>query len=689
MRVALVGIVLAIAAFSAIRMIRAELALTGGEISLPVDDAFIYLQYARAIAEGHPFAYTAGSAPSSGSTSLWYPLLLLPPHLLDLSPTWCISWALSVGFVGYCLCALLVARLAHNLGGVGSGLLALALFFFSPLLLWGFLSGMELALYGTALLGTTLAYLRERKEARFRTLPWWMLALAGSRPEGAVLCGVLGVVMVVDRWRVSKREEGRVFWTPALLIPWIAAALPFAVNLAIDGYVEPMSSQAKSIFSEPYPDTRRELFMAVPGVLRDTASLFLSLLDPGRGFTIPAPLAFVNIAAVLLFVVLAWKFRQRWASGASLLLLIGAGILLNSIAVSRFTHHFRYQHGIFLLFLVLLATGWGRLSSLAWSAAPRPLKLPLAAAALLVPLSTWIAYAVPELRRVPEIYARNCENILHQQVDTGRWIDLNLSHDAVVGLNDAGAIAYYSRRSTVDMLGLTSAGYARAARSGAGCLFEHARRAPLPRKPSYFAVYPGWFPGWKECGILNLELHRSHLELNTICAESDKIVFAAEWNGGGTPESATPIAPALPGRRLVDSLDAAWLPDEQAHDWSSSPPARSVVQAYALGESSERQIVDGGRIVLESAQFRVAAEPASELEMAVRTDARFSSRLRVTVGYQTAGIWEIAKSETGWVEPRFTIPAALVTGSRIQIKLERELSEDGGCFSPFQFWFYQ
>jgi hypothetical protein len=50
------------------RLLRAERLITGGELSLPLDDSFIYLQYARAIAEGHPFVYTPGNAPTNGTT---------------------------------------------------------------------------------------------------------------------------------------------------------------------------------------------------------------------------------------------------------------------------------------------------------------------------------------------------------------------------------------------------------------------------------------------------------------------------------------------------------------------------------------------------------------------------------------------------------------------------------------------
>ena len=56
------------------------------------------------------------------------------------------------------------------------------------------------------------------------------------------------------------------------------------------------------------------------------------------------------------------------------------------------------------------------------------------------------------------------------------------SRHAVVGMNDAGAIAYYGNRRTVDLLGLTSQGFAKAYRSGIGCMFERLRRLPPGRR---------------------------------------------------------------------------------------------------------------------------------------------------------------------------------------------------------------
>ena len=686
----LVLLVVLVAAFHAGRMFRAERAITGGEISLPLDDGFIYLQYARAIAEGHPFVYTPGNAPTTGATSLWYPLLLLPPHLFRLSPSWGIAWSLILGFLGYVWSALLSARLGRLLGGFGGGALALVLFLSSPFLLWGYLSGMELPLYGTVLLGTTLSYLRERREARFPTFPWWTLALAGARPEGAILCAVFGVLAVFDRWCASRRDADRRLWTPALVLPFAAAALPFLVNLAVAGSLESTSSQAKSILAEPYAETRRELLAGAPRVWRDIGSLYLSLLQPGAGGAIPAPVAWVNGSAAVLFLLLAFLPRRRpWEGGPALLPILGVGIVLNSLAVSSFVHLYRYQHGLYTLVLVVFAAGWGRLAWLAWSRTPRAVGAPLAALALLIPLSVWVPRLIPELERIPTFYGHNCENILHQQVTVGRWIDRNLPREAVVGMNDAGAIAYYGRRSTVDLVGLTSAGYARVYRSGLGCLFEHVRRQPPERTPTYFAVYPEWFPYWPESGILGPEAFRAHLALNTICGGTDMVVYPASWIDARAVDAPALPAPAAAKRRLVDSLDVAWLADERRHGWVAEPEARDVLRMYSFEDRPTRPMTDGGRIVFGSFRLQVAAAPGRDLEVVMRTDAWYPSRLRVSVDGSPAGVWEIARSKTAWVEPRFTIPGSSVKGPRPELRFDREKTEEGGDIAPFHFWFYQ
>ena len=695
-RALLALLIVGVTTFHAGRLLKAEREATGGEICLPLDDSFIYLQYARAMAEGHPFVYTPGNAPTTGATSLGYPLLLVPPHLVGASPTFCIAWTLALGLAGYLLSALLMARLGSRLGGFAGGALALTLFLLSPYLLWGYMSGMEIPLYGTVLLASLLAYLKECHAARFPTLRWWLFALAASRPEGAVLAGVFGVLMLADRLRAARGTpasgEGPRLPRWGLLLPFAAAALPFVVNLLVSGSVESTSSQAKSILAEPYGETRLEYIRGLPAVWVSITKAYLVFMHPPAEMRLESALGLVNLAGVALFLLLAFLPRQRpWPRGLALVPLIAAGILIQSIPVFWYVHLYRYLQGLYPLVLLFVGAGWGRVVWFAWKRLPAGLGRPAAVALAAAPLLIWVPRLVPEQARVIRFYGHNCENILHQQVEIGRWIDRNLPPDAIVGLNDAGAIAYYGRRQTVDLIGLTSAGYARIYRSGLGCLFEHVRREPPSRRPTYFTIYPEWFPYWRESGILGPEAFRAHLGFNTICGAADMMVYPASWVDAAATDRPLAAEAALRGKRVVDSLDLAWLVDERRHEWRAAPEAKDVLRLYVFGDRPTRPVADGGRIVSGTQRFRTKAEPGRDLTLVARTDAWYPSRLRVRVDGKDAGLWTIARSETSWVETAFTVPGRLVGSPRPVLELTREADPAGvgGNFAPFHFWLAQ
>ena len=62
--------------------IAAMTATTHFSIPPPTSDSLLYCQSARQIAEGQPFRFTPGEAPSTGCTSHLYPFILAIPYLL-------------------------------------------------------------------------------------------------------------------------------------------------------------------------------------------------------------------------------------------------------------------------------------------------------------------------------------------------------------------------------------------------------------------------------------------------------------------------------------------------------------------------------------------------------------------------------------------------------------------------------
>jgi hypothetical protein len=223
------------------------------------------------------------------------------------------------------------------------------------------------------------------------------------------------------------------------------------------------------------------------------------------------------------------------------------------------------------------------------------------------------------------------------------------------------------------------------------------RREPPPRRPTYFAIYPGWFPYWSESGILGPEAFRAHLDFNTICGGPDMVVYPASWVDVAATDLPMDAEAALHGRRIVDALDLAWLPDERRHEWWAEPEAKDVLRQYAFRGQPTRPLTDGGRIVYGLQRFRARVTPGKDLTLILRTDAWYSSRIRVLVDGKPAGLWTIQRAETTWVEPEFTVPAALLARARPEITLVREsLGDEGGGagrgsgnLAPFHIWMVQ
>ncbi|NNF06258.1 MAG: hypothetical protein HKN21_05825, partial [Candidatus Eisenbacteria bacterium] len=87
---------------------------TQGEFTPPLDDTYIYLQYARSASQGAPLEYQIGESPTRGATSLLYPFLLAPfvPLTSPNGLVW-VAWAYGVLFLG--LLAWLTHRFAVSL----------------------------------------------------------------------------------------------------------------------------------------------------------------------------------------------------------------------------------------------------------------------------------------------------------------------------------------------------------------------------------------------------------------------------------------------------------------------------------------------------------------------------------------------------------------------------------------------
>jgi hypothetical protein len=219
----------------------------GGHPSAPQHDTLMFMQYARALACGHPYEYQLGDSPSTGSTSHLYPALLAVFYVAGLrgENLYYASLFINVAFYvsAIVLTGLLAAAILPHLMW-----LAMALTILSGPVLLGAFGQTDMGLFMVCALGVWVALLYGRHLAAFAALT----AAVWTRPEGALvafavtlsglfflrrsrraavwafvgLCGLLqfGAVLLWNRWLTGTLTFhsvlGKGYW---VFHPWMGA----------------------------------------------------------------------------------------------------------------------------------------------------------------------------------------------------------------------------------------------------------------------------------------------------------------------------------------------------------------------------------------------------------------------------------------------------------------------------------
>ena len=136
---------------------------SGGEIIMPLDDAYIHFQYAKQTANGQPYIYNPGDAPTSGATSFIYPYLLAIGYAIGFDGLNLGMWALTLGAASLMISMRLIYLLArvldvpHWLAFLGGLLFAL-----SGPVSWHYMSGMETGLMIAFTLAVLYAFVSQQ-----------------------------------------------------------------------------------------------------------------------------------------------------------------------------------------------------------------------------------------------------------------------------------------------------------------------------------------------------------------------------------------------------------------------------------------------------------------------------------------------------------------------------------------------
>ncbi|MET0595594.1 MAG: hypothetical protein ABW133_23045, partial [Polyangiaceae bacterium] len=584
-----VPVALAVGAL-AVYTIRAVLA-RAGHPAVPLDDSFIHFQYAKRLASGHFFSYVDGDGYSSGATSLLWPLLLAPFYALGLEDVSIIWAAWGLGFLALGALTVETYRLALPLVGRGAAVGAAAMVPCFGGYVFGAASGMEvvpLALVLAFGLRRSIEWGEQKREERTSKRRRELLALAFLapliRPEGTLISILVAAVLAIfpSAKTAESGEKSDPLRYGAVPLALAGACVVPLLHLVLTGKVSSSTTIVKWLPGNPYYGHGAALLATVRENMR---LLFVTILDGREWSAVYIPEGARPFALGALFAIPAAGWLRDRSLRAWLVLLMALAMLLPCTYLTFLWNRLRYLWPFAFAWFIGLAC-------LARCVAD--------AGALLIPRFNLAATVLSgifaggfasHLGWTLDDLAASASAIDRQQVVLGRWAAHALSPDARIGVNDTGAISYFSDRKTFDVVGLTTPGEARYWVAGPGSRYEHYERLARiskDRLPTHFIVYPHWLA----CDpILGEELYRATVLDQTILGGASMHAYVARYDALDSGERSRSSVAGEP----VDALDVSDLESEAEHRYELGPTreTENVALSYEL---NGEEIADGARI---------------------------------------------------------------------------------------------
>ncbi|HVW25924.1 MAG TPA: hypothetical protein VHC69_11185 [Polyangiaceae bacterium] len=660
---------LAIAAVLGFVTLRAVIARAGMPAA-PLDDTYIHFQYARSIAELHPFRYTEGAAPTPGATSLLWPLLLAPFYALGLrgaSLLWA-AWILS--FSSLALLAVETKRAAEGLVDAKLAVAAGAMVLSFGGYAWFAGSGMEVVPFAFLLARSarqSAAWMEQKPAAtspgdgeatrgerrRYRELVALAFLTPLMRPEGAVASLFIAAALTHRPYR------RRTYAAPAAL----GMFAPALTSLLFTGQAMASTAVAKWLPLNPYyPGNRLALAVASNVVI-----FFGTLLDGRLWTALFLPSGSRVVAALSLAAIPIAGMRQHRWPRALVVLAVAVAMLIpttyETFLVNRVRYIWPFAWAWFVGLAALAELAGGALEAASARVSLAVSGLPLLLAGIAVgSLASMLSPSIEDL-------STSAEAVTHQQVSIARWAKNELAPGARIGVNDTGAMAYFGDHATFDVVGLTTRGEARYWTAGPGSRFEHYERLPRERLPAYFVVYPEWFA---VAPLLGDEL-TSRSVSHTILGGYTMAAYRARYDllGSGSRPTTTYGRSAEP----LDALDVADIEDEAAHRYQLFDATRETDVVVEEGARA-----DGGRLHRQRDEFTLRLAPGGALVCRWGTDRE--TRLRVAIDEHTMAEPFLLPGE--WQEVALDVPSELSEGAHT-VRVEAIEGE----FDSLHYWSYR
>ena len=405
-----------------------------------MDDAFIYLRYARNISQGYGFVWNPGELPVEGFTSILYLMILVVIEKLNL-PT--LFLAPTIGMV----CSLLILIMSWKLGEMLipkhylEKSLSVILIGLSPTFMFWTDSGMDIALYSALVLLSVIIYINYLQHKSPAWLVVFMFAITSfGRPEGLYLFGAtLLFDILVNHKKILSRH------ILAMFIAFCVIYIPvFAWKWLYFGYPFPNTYYAKTggLSTIKYQFEGGAIYLG-RGLFSLVASLgvpIILLLSRLRKISWNRTIS-KEIAYLFGLVVISWggilvNGGDHFVYSRFLMPTIPlATILIIMVGVPFYLENIKIDNKIFS---ILIAAIIFMTSFLFWK--PWTLIFP-----------AWKNTSLPKPNASYLEYFNDWDSGF---INMGKTLSSTLPKDSTIAVVPVGAIGYYSNMTVIDMVGI-------------------------------------------------------------------------------------------------------------------------------------------------------------------------------------------------------------------------------------------
>jgi len=395
-----------------------------------LEDALITYRYAENLALGKGFVYNEGERVLGTTTPLLTIILALCGRAwgvtqipaISMALMWCAT--LATGVLGY-------SALLHLGIPRAVAMVATALFYFHPAIVWSATGGMETPLVLLLMALSFHAYVVRRPTLASTALGLLVL----TRPDGIVWACLLGTVVLA---RERQRWRAAVLPGAAVIGLWLAFAWWYF------GTPVPNSIVAKSVIGQN-PELGGLLSARRIWRYYYWVSEALGVPWPGNRTWIMSALLALSVPAIL-------ADRRAWALGVLVMFTVAFPLVMYAGRAPTVFPWYLLPLTWASIPVIVFALVQGCRSAVALLRLPRSFGRIVIASVVAVIAGTDLWSAVGEFRR-DRAYELN-ERTTRQAI--GTWLRDHTRPDAVVAMEAIGYQGYYSHRRVLDLAGLVS-----------------------------------------------------------------------------------------------------------------------------------------------------------------------------------------------------------------------------------------